>query len=83
MLKTVRCLVFPTIRPEIATRHGFCHMPEVEHEDFVPRNISPVIVIHTSFHQRYALSFPRPGYLLETLQMDGCDCKSLSAEGWW
>ena len=46
ILKTVRLRVFLTSRPEIPIRHGFCHMPEAEHEDFVLHNISPVIVNH-------------------------------------
>jgi hypothetical protein len=46
MLKTVRLRVFLTSRPEIPIRHGFCHIPEAEHEDFVLHNISPVIVNH-------------------------------------
>jgi hypothetical protein len=45
-LETVRLRVFLTSRPEIPIRHGFCHIPEAEHEDFVLHNISPVIVNH-------------------------------------
>ncbi|KAH8586332.1 putative WD-repeat protein [Bisporella sp. PMI_857] len=45
-LKTVRIRVFLTSRPEIPIRHGFCHIPNAEHMDFVLHNISPVIVNH-------------------------------------
>jgi hypothetical protein len=45
-LKTVRLRVFLTSRPEIPIRHGFCHISEAGHEDFVLHNISPVIVNH-------------------------------------
>jgi hypothetical protein len=45
-LKTVRLRVFLTSRPEIPIRHGFRHIPEAEHEDFVLHNISLVIINH-------------------------------------
>jgi hypothetical protein len=43
-LKTVRLRVFLTSRPEIPIRHGFCRIPEAEHEVFMLHNISPVII---------------------------------------
>jgi hypothetical protein len=43
-LEAVRLRVFLTSRPEIPIRHGFCYIPETEHEDFVLHNISPEIV---------------------------------------
>ena len=45
-LKAVRLRVLITSRPEIPIRHGFPHMPEAEHEDFVLHNILPVIINH-------------------------------------
>lgn len=45
-LKTVRFRVFLTSRPEIPIRHGFCLMPDSEHQDFVLHSISPSIVNH-------------------------------------
>jgi hypothetical protein len=45
-LETVRLRVFLTSRPEIPIRHGFYHIPEAEHEDFVLHNIAPEIVNH-------------------------------------
>jgi hypothetical protein len=46
MLETVRLRVFLTSRPEIPMRHGFYHIPEAKHEDFVLHNIAPDIVNH-------------------------------------
>jgi hypothetical protein len=38
--------VFLTSRPEIPIRHGFCQIPDEEHQKFVLHNISPSIVDH-------------------------------------
>lgn len=46
LLKTVQLRVFLTSRPEIPIRHGFCQIPEAEHQDFVLHNISPSTVDH-------------------------------------
>lgn len=45
-LGSVRLRVFLTSRPEIPIRHGFCQIPDAEHQDFVLHNISPLIVDH-------------------------------------
>jgi len=45
-LKTVRLRIFLTSRPEIPIRHGFCQIPDREHQDFVLHNISPSTVNH-------------------------------------
>ena len=45
-LKTVRLRVFLTSRPEVPIRHGFCQIPDAEHQDFILHNISPAIVDH-------------------------------------
>jgi hypothetical protein len=45
-LQTVRLRVLLTSRPEIPIRHGFYHIPETEHQDFVLHHISPSIVDH-------------------------------------
>jgi hypothetical protein len=55
-LKTVRLRVFLTSRPEVPIRHGFCQMPNSEHQDFVLHNISPSIVNHDiSIYLQYNL----------------------------
>jgi hypothetical protein len=43
-LTTVRLRVFLTSRPEIPIRHGFYHIPDAEHQDFVLHSISPSVV---------------------------------------
>jgi len=43
-LETVRLRVFMTTRPKVPIRHGFCDIPEAEHENFVLHNIRPPIV---------------------------------------
>ena len=43
-LETVQLRILITSRPEVPIRHGFCDIPEAEHEDFVLHNISPAIV---------------------------------------
>jgi hypothetical protein len=45
-LRTVRLRVFLTSRPEIPIRHGVYQIPDVERQDFVLHNISPLIVDH-------------------------------------
>jgi hypothetical protein len=45
-LQTIRLRIFLTSRPEIPIRHGFCHIPNSEHQDFVLHNISPSIINH-------------------------------------
>jgi hypothetical protein len=45
-LERVRLRVFVTSRPEIPIRHGFCQIPDAEHQDFVLHNISPSVVDH-------------------------------------
>jgi len=45
-LGRVRLRVFLTSRPEIPIRHGFCQIPDAEHQDFVLHNISPLIADH-------------------------------------
>lgn len=45
-LKTIRLRIFLTSRPEIPIRHGFCQIPDSEHQEFVLHNISPAIVDH-------------------------------------
>ena len=45
-LGSVRLRVFLTSRPEIPIRHGFCQIPDEEHQDFVLHNISPPIIDH-------------------------------------
>ena len=45
-LERVRLRVFLTSRPEIPVRHGFCQIPDEEHQDFVLHNISPSIIDH-------------------------------------
>jgi hypothetical protein len=45
-LKTARLRVFLTSRPEISIRHGFCQIPDSEHQDFMLHNVSPTIVNH-------------------------------------
>jgi hypothetical protein len=45
-LDRVRLRVFLTSRPEIPIRHGFCQIPDEEHQNFVLHNISPSIVDH-------------------------------------
>ena len=44
-LKRVRLRVFLTSRPEIPIQHGFCQIPDDEHQDSV-LNISTPIVDH-------------------------------------
>jgi hypothetical protein len=57
-LKTVRLRVFLTSRPEIPIRHGFCQIPDTEHQDFVLHNISPSIINHDiSIFLQYNLNF--------------------------
>ncbi|OCK75650.1 HET-domain-containing protein [Lepidopterella palustris CBS 459.81] len=43
-LESVQLRVFLTSRPEIPIRHGFCQMPDAEHQDYVLHNISPSTV---------------------------------------
>ena len=43
-LTTIRLRVFMTSRPEIPIRHGFYHIPDAEHQDFVLHSISPSVV---------------------------------------
>jgi hypothetical protein len=45
-LENVRLRIFLTSRSEIPIRHGFCHIPDAEHQDFVLHNISPPIIDH-------------------------------------
>jgi hypothetical protein len=55
-LKTVRLRIFLTSRPETPIRHGFCQIPDSEHQDFVLHNISPSIVNHDiSIFLQYSL----------------------------
>jgi hypothetical protein len=63
-LKTLR--VFLTSRPEIPIRHGFCRIPEAEHEVFMLHNISPVIINHdVSIFLEYNLEAIRQERTLE------------------
>ena len=43
-LGSFRLRVFLTSRPEVPIRHGFCQIADVEHQDFVLHNISPLTV---------------------------------------
>jgi hypothetical protein len=43
-LETGQLRIFLTSRPEIPIRHGFYHMRETVHKDFVLHNILPVII---------------------------------------
>jgi hypothetical protein len=45
-LKSIRLRVFLTSRPEVPIRHGFCQIPQAEHQDFVLHDISRAIVEH-------------------------------------
>ena len=65
-LETVQLWVFLTSRPEVPIRHGFCHIPKAEHEDFVLHSISPVIINHDiSVFLAYNLEAIRQERLLE------------------
>jgi len=65
-LETVQLRVFLTSRPEIPIRHGFYHIPEAEHKDFVLHNISPSIVDRDiSIFLRYNLRLVRKEHGLE------------------
>jgi NACHT domain len=48
-LDTVRLRIFMTSRAETPIRHGFCRMPETQHQDLILHNISPSIVEHDIF----------------------------------
>jgi len=64
-LKTVRIRIFMTSRREVPIRHGFCDIPEAEHEDFVLHNIPPVIVDQDiSIFLEYNLTVIRQEYYL-------------------
>ena len=55
-LKTVRLQIFLASRPEIPIRHGFCQIPDSEHQNFVLHNISPSIINHDiSIFLQYSL----------------------------
>ena len=57
-LKSTRLRIFLTSRPEIPIRHGFCQIPDNEHQNFVLHNISPSIVNHDiSIFLQYSLKF--------------------------
>jgi hypothetical protein len=43
-LSAPRLRIFLTSRPEVAIRHGLCHMPDALHRSFVLHCISPAIV---------------------------------------
>jgi NACHT domain len=70
-LMTVRIRVFLTSRPEIPTRHGFCQVPDAEHQDFVLHNISPSTVDHDiSVFLEYNLKLIREEYFLDAYWPD-------------
>ena len=64
-LTTVRLRVFLTSRPEIPIRHGICHIPQAEHQDFILHNIPPTIVNHDiSLFLEYNLGIIRQEWTL-------------------
>jgi hypothetical protein len=62
---TVQLRVFLTSRPEIPIRHGICHIPQAEHQDFILHNVPPTIVNHDiSLFLEYNLGIIRQEWTL-------------------